>query len=801
MSQIAIAPDSDIARLLAHYQLEQGVPDELLDPSGALRPAWRGLLEHVARQSPDQLERMHRRGDAYLRDSGVFMRQYTDDKADERPWPLSHMPVLIHESDWASIVDGLTQRADILEHVAADLYGENTLVRDGFLPGGLIAQSPEWLRPLVGVKPASGHFLNFLAFEIGRGPNGQWWVVNDRTQAPSGAGYALENRVATSRIYSEFYPGAHVRRVANFFTDFRTTLLNMRRSPDSHVAILTPGPFSETYFEQSYIARYLGLLLVEGEDLAVTDGKVYVRTVSGLQPIEVLWRRLDALYADPLELDESSQLGTAGLVGATRRGTVSVVNALGTGILETRALMAFLPRIARHLTGGPLKIPNIATWWCGQPREKRHVLANVDTMMIAPALSTSMLFDANETTMMGEQLRASGRQTMQQLLQEEGAHLVGQEAVTFSTSPAWIDGQLVPRAMSLRVFMVRTANGWSVMPGGFARIGAEPYSNVLSMQKGGSVADVWIVSDTPVSTASNINSSISAEPRARQGALPSQAAENIYWLGRNVERAEGIARLNRSYHLRLAGGEAPTSPLLARLSGYMKYIGVDPDMAIPKALSAAIHAAARTAGSVRDRVSPDGWAAISDLRDSLQAMERTSDPSSDETARQMGVLLRKSSAFTGLLQDNMYRFTEWRFLSLGRSIERLMSLASALASFLHPDAPAGSLDLALEYADSTISHRRRYSFEATRASVIDLIALDPLSPRSLVFHFGELQTYCEALSHSITTRDVSNVLAEITRLRAELLTTHNEQIDSNRLLALYDDVGAVSNMLTDAFMR
>lgn len=786
-------------RMLESYRPSASAPDELLDESGNLRPAWTGFLNHLAGQAPETIEGWFRRGDMYLRDSGVFLRQYTNEISRERPWPLSHLPVLVHESEWAGICRGLRQRADLLEQVAADLYGENTLVRDGFLPGRLIAQSPEWLRSLVGVKPPSGKYLHFLAFEIGRGPNGQWWVLNDRTQAPSGAGYALENRVATSRVYAEHYAGARVLRLSGFFRDVRNGLLNLRRSPDNHVAILTPGPYSETYFEQAYIARYLGLLLVEGEDLTVVDGEVCVRTVSGLQPVDVLWRRLDALYTDPLELEEGSRLGTPGLVGASRRGTISMVNALGTGVLETRALMAFLPRIARHLLGEPLQLSNIATWWCGQAAERRYVLDHVGKMMIAPALSTRMPFDPDETTVLAGELKSSAHPTVQHLIDEEGASLVAQEAVSFSTSPAFLDGRLQPRPMSLRVFMVRTPDGWSVMPGGFARIGPEEGSTVLNMQKGGSVADVWIVSDSPVDTRTALASDVAAQPRAKRGALPSNAAENLFWLGRYVDRAEGFARLNRAYHSRLASAEAPDSPLLRYLSAYMKLIGLSASEPMPAGLVAAIDAASRTAGSVRDRLSPDGWAAISEIVDTVHEDDGELD-AGDETARRMVWLLRESSGFTGLVHENMYRFTEWRFLSLGRSIENLMSLSSALASFLDPSAPGGALDLALEYADSSISHRRRYAFIASWKSVLELLARDPLNPRSLIFHLDEVKSHVEALPGAMENGHPSEVYAQLLRIHTKFVTMPPEAMNSAALLGFRADIGAFSDSLGRTYM-
>ncbi len=428
------------ARLLANYRPPPGVADELLDPQGEIRPVWRQFVSHIARLSPDELASRFARGDQYLRDAGVFFRQYGADGPSERAWPLAHIPVLLEEDEAARIAQGLIQRADLLEAVLADLYGPNRLVAEGHLPARLIAGSREWLRPLVGLTPRGGHFLHFIAFEIGRGPDGTWWVLGDRTQAPSGAGFALENRVATARIYADLYAEANVHRLAGFFRTFRDALQGLSHAPDSRVAILTPGPLNDTYYEHAYITRYLGFMLLEGEDITVENGRVMVRTVAGLRPVSVLWRRLDAAFADPLELDATSRLGTPGLVGAVRQGSVTLVNALGSGILETRALLAFLPRIARALTGEPLILPNIATWWCGQKAERDHVRANKDRMMIGPALSTRLPFEPDDTTVLGARFRDKARASFDSWLETDGADLVGQEAVMLSTTPAYENG-------------------------------------------------------------------------------------------------------------------------------------------------------------------------------------------------------------------------------------------------------------------------------------------------------------------------------------------------------------------------
>ena len=377
----------------ASYRPLPGVPDEMVGPDGQVRPLWRRLVAHLDALPDEDLTRDLSRADRYLLDSGVFYRQYGAGESVERPWPLSHIPVLLAEDDWSRIGRALTQRADLLEAVMADLYGPNDLVASGRLPPLLVAGNPEWLRPMVGVTPRGGHFLHFLAFELGRGPDGQWWVLADRTQAPSGAGYALENRVALARAYSELYPTENVHRLAGFFRDFRDALQRQAGERDGRVAILTPGPMNETYFEHAYIARYLGFTLLEGDDLCVAGDRLMVRTVQGRRPVDVLWRRLDGQYADPLELDPASRIGTPGMMAAMRAGAVTMVNALGSGILETRALMAFLPQLAPDLVGAPLAMPNIATWWCGTPSARAAVRAAPRRMVLTDALTTRPPFD------------------------------------------------------------------------------------------------------------------------------------------------------------------------------------------------------------------------------------------------------------------------------------------------------------------------------------------------------------------------------------------------------------------------
>jgi len=786
--------------LLKAYRPFADVSDELLYPDGRVRPVWRPFLDHLSALSPDEIAERFARGNQYLNDAGVYFRQYGQDGANEREWPLSHIPVIISQNDWQVISNGLIQRAELLEQVVCDLYGDNQLVGDGFLPASLIAQSPEWQRPLVGIKPKSGHFLHFLAFEIGRGPDGTWWVLSDRAQAPSGAGFALENRVATGRVFNEFFARANVHRLAGFFRRFRDHLVELRAEADSRVSILTPGPLNDTYFEHAYIARYLGFMLLEGEDLTVENGQLMVRTVAGLKPVSVLWRRLDAAWTDPVELNEASHIGTPGLVQAVRSGNVTMVNALGTGILETRALLAFLPRVCEHLLGEPLELPNVATWWCGEASTRAYVKNHAETMMFSPALSTALPFASTKTDFIGKDFHRFNQGILDNWIDSEAGSLVGQEAVTLSTTPAYLDGQLLPRPMSLRVFLARTAHGWEVMSGGFARIGRTEDTNAIAMQSGGSAADVWIVGGQKPIRETLLHQTESPFFKTQSGTLPSRAADNLFWLGRYVERAEGAVRLLRAYHTRLLETADPDAPLATHTEEFLEKIGVGPSEPVPEGLCDMLQSAVASAAKVRDRFSVDGWLALNDLAQTANGARRTMRESAD-VARAMGLLLRKITGFSGLVHENMYRFTGWRFLSIGRALERAHRMADLLAEFTAADAPEGGLELLLEVGDSAMSMSRRYAVSLSQSTVLDLLAMDTKNPRAVLYQLSDMKDHIGALPGASEHGHLSELARSVLQIHTSLAIATPDTLTPEKLGTLRDEIAYLSVDLTHAYIR
>ncbi|WP_174803877.1 circularly permuted type 2 ATP-grasp protein [Martelella limonii] len=781
-----------------NYKPLPGVPDEMVDASGKVRPIWQPFVNALSGMTADELAERFSRADRYLRDAGVFYRAY-DGQDDTRAWPFSHIPVIIDDNEWQELAEGLKQRADLLEAMMADFYGDNRLVAEGFIPPALVASNSEFLRPLVGVPPAGGHFLHFVSFEVGRGPEGKWWVLSDRTQAPSGAGFALENRVAASRAFSGIYSDMHVRRVASFFGAFRDALQSEPVGGEGRFAVLTPGPANETYYEHAYIARYLGISLLEGEDLVVVNDKLMVRTVAGPMPVSVLWRRLDSDFTDPLELNPNSRIGTPGIVSAIRAGNLTMVNALGSGIVETRALLAFLPALSRRLLNEDLKIPSIATWWCGQPNERAHVAANIDQMLLGPAYSRQPFFDDSGLSFSGKRLSERLPGAVSRWLEKRGQWLVGQEAVKLSTAPAFFNGRLEPHPFSLRVFAARTRDGWRLMPGGFARIGSSDDVAAIAMQSGGRAADVWVVSQTPVARPTLLTRE-SRVPRNQPANLPSRAADNLFWLGRYIERAEGNLRILRAWHGRFAEVDDRGQALLTRVEDYLEQAGHElSEAALPPSLMRDIDSAVYSAGNIRDRFSPDGWLALNDLSKTARRFVNSVRPG-DDAAHAITILLRKLAGFAGLVHENMYRSTGWRFLSIGRYLERGLHMTRLLGELSGEDAPDGAFDILLEIGDNVMTHRRHYNVDTNRLTITDLLALDPQNPRSVLFQLNEMLAEVKKLPSQDNMMQMSPLHRETMRVQSGLAVMTAYSISNEYYETLERDFEALSDCLAQSYL-
>ena len=595
-------------------------------------------------------------------------------------------------------------------------------------------------------------YLHLLAVDLARSPDGTWWVLADRTQAPSGTGYALENRTIVSDILPDLFRAGNVQRLAPFFRAERETLLNLSQTNNPRIVLLTPGPYNETYFEHAYLARYLGFTLVEGADLTVRDRKVYLKTVNDLQQVDVILRRVDDSFCDPLELRADSVLGVPGLVDAVAAGNVKVVNGLGSGTIETAAIMPFLPGLSKHLLGEDLKLPSVATWWCGQEYALDWVLNHIDQVVIKPAFPSRTM-----EPVFGVGLAKEEKQRISTLLRARPMDYVAQEQVALSTAPVWDGGGLLPRSVVFRTYVLNTLNGWMAMPGGLVRA-AGSEGPVVSMQRGGHSKDAWILWDGPIDTFSMLKPR--GEPlELRRGSsdLPSRAADNLFWLGRYAERAENMARLLRTLITRVRRAGASELGCLLRLHGCLdsrysklpkrrpptaneleaEIISVMTDTERPDSLASTLNEVHRVGNSVRERLSADMTRLIGQLNDCVQVQEYMLFV---EYAAVLTGCLELLSAFSGMERENITRGPGWLFLSLGRRLERSMYSLRQAREITKPLEPNEwpLLEYVLEVADSSMTYRSRYFTTLQPVAVLDVLMADETNPRSLDFQLNHL---------------------------------------------------------------
>jgi uncharacterized circularly permuted ATP-grasp superfamily protein/uncharacterized alpha-E superfamily protein len=608
---------------------------------------------------------------------------------------------------------------------------------------------------MAGVKVPDASYLHLLAVDLARSPDGQWWALADRTQAPSGAGYALENRTIVSDALPDLFRACNVRRLGSFFRAQREALLRMGGGEKARVVVLTPGPYNETYFEHSYLARYLGFSLVEGGDLTVRERRVFLKTVEGLQPVDVILRRVDDWFCDPLELRGDSVLGVAGLVDAICSGHVKLANTLGSGVIETAAIMPFLPALAKDLLGEPLKLPCVATWWCGQDSALKWVLEHLDRVVVKPAFPSHGM-----EPLFGADLAPEEKQRLIEQLKARPGQFVAQEQVPLSTMPVWEGERVSSRSLVLRTYVLNTGDGWMAMPGGLVRV-AGPESPVVSMQQGGHSKDAWVLSSTPVDEFSLLRPHQQPVEIRRVGAdVPSRVADNLFWMGRYAERAECMARLLRCSMHHVRGASDSELDCLTRLHAcFDSHYSTLPKGSPPSSLELENELISLMADPKR----PDSL--ISTLGDVHQSGNRVRERLSNDMIRLLGQLaesvktedymlfvehsalltgcLELLAAFSGLERENVTRGSGWLFLSLGRRLERAIYYARQLSqltdSLERENWPL--LNYLLEVGDSSMTYRSRYFSTLQTVPVLDVLMADETNPRSLdfqLFHLADL---------------------------------------------------------------
>ncbi len=748
--------------------------DELIGQDGAIASHWRPIVDGLDTLSDEERHERVDRINARVRETGIAHDVFADPSRNVQPWRLDLVPLALPQSEWESIEAAVIQRARLSEAIIGDIYGPQELLRRGLIPPQLILADPAFLRPCRGLGP-EGSRLQFLAVDLARDPAGSWRVVDMHAETPAGIGYALANRTVLTHVCGDIFSASRAVRLAPYFQRIQDALAQRINRPDPSVALLTPGPHHSDFFSHAYLARYLGALLVEGGDLRVDNDRIYLKTLDGLRPIDLLLRSAAAGLCDALELEPSGFLGPVGLVQAVRRQPGLVVNALGTAIVENRGLGGYLPQLSRELLGEELAFPDVNKVWLGDPQVGRRIASNLDRYFIRRASEQTARPGQAAAPIDATRLSAAERQTLAATIEIEGHRLVAEEKVPLGTTPSFGPGGLAPTSFAMRVFAGAVPGGFIVMPGGLAMTVAPGASMALTAPDGAS-RDVWVLSDAPQPAFKSLWVPTIEAAHVQRGPreLPSRTADNLFWLGRYVENADWTFRLLRNCLARVEEDSGPRqslglsrNALIAELErentkpvvvppgltqqqtitylSRMLMTAPDRDFGLQRTLLS-MH---RVASLSRDRLSLEAWRTLNAFYVGRSWQTQDIPTTIGESLDLIDNGLAVIAAFNGLSHENMTRNHGWAFLDLGRRMSRAHNMARILMSAFCMTDPeheeASSLLFVLELADSFITYRSRYRLDPLLPLVLDLLMIDETNPRSLAFQLVAIVDHIDTL--------------------------------------------------------
>ncbi|AOS43356.1 hypothetical protein Verru16b_00399 [Lacunisphaera limnophila] len=774
------APASSARSVLHGYAPKGSRYDECVDAAGHLRPAWAQFFSHLSGNPTAALQAAHEAGHRAIVEQDVNMNVYRGERAGSQLWPLDVLPLLIGAGEWETLTRGLRQRAHLFNELLLDLYGDQKLLRGGLIPPAVAMHNPHFLRPCVGLGRGSPTYLHTLAVDVARSSDGRWWVIEDRLDAPSGLGYSLQNRIITRQALADVFHRAPVQRLYRFFHDYRQSLEHLApQSADPRIVLLSPGPANETYFEQAYLSSYLGYTLVEGEDLTTRNRKVYLRTVGGLQQVDVVLRRLDSEFCDPLELDPHSLLGVPGLIHAAHHRNVALANQPGCRALETPALLGFLAPLCRHVLGEELQLPNAATWWCGQDKPRDYVLNHLADLVVKPTFRTRDSAPPRYGAWMGKSARA----TLADEIRANPAGWCAQERVFHSTTPGWHEGALRPMPFITRLYVSWHDGDYTVMPGGLTRCNPRGEDMIVSLQQGSVSKDTWILHEGLPHDPPILLSPRPTETLRHPATTPSRTANNFFWLGRYLERAGALARrlekidallhdeialldpavprdtlalIFRMQDLPAAGDGRP----LDQLATAARQAADDPNR--PSSLAATVANLVRLLETLKVRLPHEAWQMIRHLRQRRKAGDTVA----------CAWLRQHLTALEGLTLESMPHDTGWHFLQLGRRLERsrqLLDLLQALLPVAADKTPTEfRLQTLLHLADALFTYRHAYHGAVDSAAVIDWLVVSPDNPRSLRYQADEINRHLGVLPTDLAPRSVAALRLQSMRVLGQV---------------------------------
>ncbi len=747
--------------------------DELTSPDGKIWRHWQKLADAYQRIGLEEMEHRHREVEQQLRENGVTYNVYGDPEGINRPWTLDPVPMVFGEQDWGTIEKGLLQRVELLNEILKDIYGNRRLIKEGFIPFEMIYNHRGFLRQMDKIKFPGKHQLIQYSADLARGPNGKMWVLHDRTDAPSGAGYCLENRAAMTRVFPDMIRENQARKITSYYQTLKNTLANLsvNNKENPRIVLLSPGPANETYFEHAYLSSFMGFTLAFGQDLTVSDGYVWLRTLKGLEKVDVIVRRVDDIFCDPLEFRSDSHLGVVGLMEAVRQRKVIVINPLGCRILENPGFMAFLPRLCQQIMGEDLILPSVATWWCGQEKEKQYVLDNLEQLIIRT------IYRSNKNkSIVGAALSKEEAQHLKAEINTCPFLYVGQEMVDFSTTPSLINGKLEARNAVFRSYIVSDVEkeAYHVMQGGLSRSSPNKGIFIVSNQAGGISKDTWVLgASKPASVTPKLPSPLLQQV---ENILPSRTGESLYWLGRYLERAVSTVRMMRIVLKKYNETEDEThlekdttltillralTLLTSTFPGFTEkanlknpeneLIDLVTNVGRPGTLGHSLQVLLSNGYAVRDRLSLDTWRILDSISEEWEQMKHNA-PSLRSIYDSLDHLIIKIMAFNGLNIDNMTREPSWQLLNIGRAIEASIHNCTLLQSILvnkaGQEVEKPLMELVLMCNESLVTYRYRYRSTLELHGVLNLLLIDEVNPRSLVYQVTQIYEHLGHLPSS-----------------------------------------------------
>ena len=803
--------------------------DEMATDQGKIHPHWERIAKYYDQIGSERMAQFHDEVSRQLRENGVTYNVYGDPNGMNRPWILDPVPMVFNSEEWERIEKGLIQRTQLLNLILRDLYGDQTLIKEGHIPFELVYNHRGFLRQAHHIKLDGEQQLIQYSSDLARGPNGKMWVLHDRTDAPSGAGYTFENRAAMTRVFPDLIRENHVSKITSYYQTFKNSLshLTLNNKENPRVVLLSPGPTNETFFEHAYISSFMGFTLAFGEDLTVSDGYVWLKTIKGLEKVDVIIRRVDDVFCDPLEFRSDSHLGVVGLMEAIRQRKVLVINPLGCRVMENPGLMAFLPKICKHLLGEDLTLPSVATWWCGQPQEMAYVFDHIETLVIR-----NIYRGTNHKSVFGGNLSKAELELLKKEIRRSPYMFVGQEMVEFSTTPSWINQKLEARNAVFRSYVVADSenNSYKVMPGGLSRSSPEKGAFLVSNQTGGISKDTWILGKAkPALTPSK---AVKIQPLVRN-VLPSRTGERLFWLGRYLERAAYTVRLMRMTLLTYNEADEDIhlheNPVLSTL---LKTLTVMTDtlpgfteptkLKNPEAellslvhdseksgtLAFSIQAFLSNAFAVRDRLSLDTWRILDSISEELSTMKKST-ITMTQAYQSLDNMVVKLMAFYGLNIDNMTREPTWHLLNIGRFIESAANnctiLREMLATSFDIESNKELMEDTLRCNESLVTYRYRYRSNLEMHGVLSLLIIHEDNPRALIFQLEEIDKHLKTLSsqdeQELFSNERKSLLDAMTKIRLCdmdklcLLNSDNQKFD--QLVKLMDEVIELLHQTSD----